>query len=450
VASKLRRELTLWQVVAMAAGGMIAAWMVEIKYWFELSGSGSVWALLTTGVLVIPLALVYSEMSSMLPLAGGENVWVSNAFSWDVGWFLNWALFLLYLFALPNVAYGIVTMIQYYYPLGFEQIKYMSLIMLFAWYVISNFRVGSLGQWQNVLFWSMVLVGVFVGVVFVMSPEWQYSNLTPWFPKGLPGFGAAVGILVFKYIGFDMIPQLSEEANFPRKDQWKAYMWSTLLTFVVYGLAVVANAGIVSLDWIAKVDIVDPRVADLIGQHYLAALLVTVGILGTLTTLTGFWLAAARTLYGAAEQRQLPGFLTKLNKQGQPAYANIVVVAFAVYFAVVAPPEWVEYMYTVYSFVAGLVYMMVSLAFLRLRKTRPEWDRPFKVQHGMIMGGLSFLFTIWVMLASISQISVASLKVLGGYFALGALLYAYAKYMQRVKPDEWRPVVLGPEHIERD
>ena len=34
----LRKELKLSGMIAMAAGGMVAAWMVEIKYWFELSG----------------------------------------------------------------------------------------------------------------------------------------------------------------------------------------------------------------------------------------------------------------------------------------------------------------------------------------------------------------------------------------------------------------------------
>ena len=61
----LRKDLSLSQIIAMAAGGMIAAWMVEMIYWFELSGSGSFWALLATGIFIIPLGLIYSEMSSM-------------------------------------------------------------------------------------------------------------------------------------------------------------------------------------------------------------------------------------------------------------------------------------------------------------------------------------------------------------------------------------------------
>lgn len=98
----------------------------------------------------------------------------------------------------------------------------------------------------------------------------------------------------------------------------------------------------------------------------------------------------------------------------------------------------------------GFVYMMVALAFLRLRKTRPEWERPFKVRNGALVGILAFLFTVWVIVASLSEITLASLAVLGGYFAVGCGLYAYAKYMQRARPEEWKPLVLGPEHVSRE
>lgn len=448
--TQLRKELSLSQVIAMAAGGMIAAWMVEMIYWFELSGSGSFWALLVTGIFIIPLGLIYSEMSSMLPFAGGENIWISNAFSWDIGWYFNWMLFLLYIFAIPNVAYGLVTMSNYFYPMSFFQIKAISLVILLIWFGTSFIKVKVIGRAQNIMFWTMVIVSAFVSINFIMSSEWSYSTLTPWFPHGISGFGAAVGILVFKYIGFDLIPQLSEEANFPRKSHWKAYMGAALLTFIVYGLAIISNGGIVSLDWIAATDIIDPRVADLIGQHYLALLIVVVGILGTVTTLSGFWLAAARTLFGASRQRQLPKAISKLNNSGQPKYANIIVAVFAIYFAVFAPEAWIQYMYTVYAFVAGVVYLFVTLSFLIIRKKHPEWDRPFKVKGALIIGGLSIVFCVWILYATFSEITLTSLGVLGGYILVGVILHLYARYMRKKNPEEWKPYILTPKDIDEE
>lgn len=74
--NKFKKELGLFQVIAMAAGGMIAAWMVEIKLWFELSGVGSSVALITCAILVLSLCLIYAELTGMLPYAGGANIWI--------------------------------------------------------------------------------------------------------------------------------------------------------------------------------------------------------------------------------------------------------------------------------------------------------------------------------------------------------------------------------------
>jgi len=433
----------------MAAGGMIAAWMVEIIYWFQLSGSGSLWALMVTGIMVIPLGLVYSEMSSMLPFAGGENVWISNAFNWNIGWFFNWTLYLLYILAMPTVAFGIVTMAGYFYPeLSFQTTKFIALAILLLWFVFSNFRIKILANIQSVMFWIMIASSLFVSINFMLSAEWSFSHLQPWFPHGFSGFSAAVGILVFKFIGFDMIPQLSEEANFPRKDQWKAYLGAIGITLVIYAFAIIGNGGIVSTEWILKTDIVDPRVADLIGKHYLAIIIVIIGFLGTVTTLSGFWLSAARNLFGAAKQNQLPHMFKKLNKSGQPFIGNIFVGIFAIYFTVLAPDAWIEYIYTVYAFAAGLVYMMVALSFLILRKKHPEWERPFKLKFGVFFGILALLFTLWIIIASFSEIALSSLFILGGYFVIGILLLIYAKYKQKTDPVTWKQIILTPADIE--
>lgn len=229
------------QVIAMAAGGMIAAWMVEIKYWFELSGPGSFWALAVCALFVLPLCLVYSEMTSMLPFAGGENVWISNAFNWDIGFFSGWALILLYVMAMPTVSYGIATMSGYIYPLEFNQVKVIAAIILVLWYILTNFEIKWLARIQSVMFWSTLCVSVFASITFITSDSWSYANLSgspSWFPNGFTGFSAAVGLLIMKFVGFDLIPQLAEEANFPTKKLWKTFIISLGLTLLVYGLAV--------------------------------------------------------------------------------------------------------------------------------------------------------------------------------------------------------------------
>ncbi|MBU5294589.1 APC family permease [Anaerosalibacter bizertensis] len=446
--NKLHRELSLKHLIALAAGGMIGGWMVEIKYWFELSGAGSFWALLTTAVLVFPLCLVYSELSSMLPFAGGVNTWISNAFNWDLGWYSAWFVLLLYVLAMPTVTYGIATMAGYLFPITFAQVKIIALIVTLTWLVITNLRVGILAKVQSVMFWIMVIVSAFASINFILDSEWSYQTLTPWFPKGFSGYGAAVGLLIMKFIGFDLIPQLCEETNFPHKDIWKAFAGSLVITVLIYGLAVFGIGGIVTNEWIANTDVVDPRVADLIGKHWLAYGIVISGLFACLTTISGFWLSASRTLYGAAKQRQISGSLTAINKYGQPWKANIVVGIFALYFTVFAPEDWLNYIYTIYGLTAGIVYLMVSLSFIKLRKTKPDWERPYKAPGGIILGVLALIYTLWIIYISLKEITETSLIILLGYLGVGICLHLYAKHKQKVDPENWAPKITTIDDID--
>lgn len=446
----LKKELSMFGIIAMAAGGMIAAWMVEVKYWFELSGPGSFFALLMCAVFVLPLCFVYSELTSTLPFAGGENVWISNAFNWDIGWFANWALMLMYVMAMPTVSYGIASMTTYIYPLSFGQVKILAALILVAWYFLTNCEIKWLARIQNILFWSTLVVSLFASITFMMSSSWSYETLSSspsWFPNGFSGFSAAVGLLIMKFVGFDMIPQLIEEANFPKEKIWIAFLGSLGLTLLIYGFAVIGVGGIVTTEWISQTDVVDPRVADIINMHWLGNLVVIMGIGTCITTLSGFWLSASRALYSAARQRQVHRFFTAINSSGQPWKANIAVGVFSLYFTVFAPEAWINYIYSIYGIIAGLIYLMVSLSFLILRVKHPEWDRPIRIRAGMAQGILSVAFTLWVVYSSAMAMTLASWGVLGIYFAIGGVYWFYAKYMQKVQPEVWRPMILSKEHI---
>ena len=444
----LRKELKLSGMIAMAAGGMIAAWMVEIKYWFELSGPGAVFSLITCAVLILPLCFIYSEMTSMMPYAGGQNIWITNAFGWNTGFASCWLIMLLYVMAMPTVAYGIASMLGYIFPVTALQVKIIAAVILVLWFFLTNRELKVLARLQNTLFWSTLVVSVIASTIFIVSGKWHYSNITPWFSNGAAGYTAAIGLLIMKFVGFDLIPQLSEEAKFPKKDLWKAFVGSLGCTVLIYGLAVVAVGGIVSNQWVAETDIVDPRVADILGMHWLGLVIVIMGSLTCITTLSSFWLSASRILYGAAKQHQMSPKFGKLNKQGQPQFANIIVGILSIYFTVFAPEAWINYIYTIYGVAAGAVYMMVTLSFLRIRKLHPEWPRPYKVKAGTLMGIIGIAFCLWVLYSSISAMDVGAWIVLALYGGLGVILWAYAKYHQKIDPIGWAPVELSPDTVD--
>ncbi len=441
----LRKELKLSNMITMAAGGMIAAWMVEIKLWFELSGPGSAFALLTLAVLILPLCFIYAEMTSMMPYAGGQNIWVSNALGKNMGFAAFWMIMLLYIMAMPTVAYGIASMMGYIFPITTFQVKILAAIIILLWFFLTNRELKVLAKLQSILFWSTLIVSICADIYFMLSGKWHLSTITPVFTHGVSGWAAAVGLLVMKFVGFDLIPQLSEESNFPKKDLWKAFIGSIGCTVLIYGLAVIAVGGVVSSEWISQTDIVDPRVADICGQHWLGLLIVIMGTGTCITTLSSFWLSASRILFGAAKQHQVTQRFSKLNKYGQPQFANLIVGILSIFFTVLAPDAWINYIYTIYGVAAGAVYLLVTVSFLRTRKLHPEWKRPFKLKFGTFFGIWSVCFCIWVLYVSIAAMDIGAWIVMGVYIMLGLLFWGYMKHMQKVDVEGWNPVTISPD-----
>lgn len=446
-ANGLRKELKLSNMISMAAGGMIAAWMVEIKLWFELSGPGSAFALLTLAVLILPLCFIYAEMTSMMPYAGGQNIWVSNALGKNSGFAAFWMIMLLYIMAMPTVAYGIASMMGYIFPITSLQVKVIAAVIIVLWYFLTNREIKVLARLQSILFWSTLCISVGADIYFLLSGKWSLDTLTPMFTNGVSGWAAAVGLLVMKFVGFDLIPQLSEESNFPKRDLWKAFLGAIGCTVLVYGLAVIAVGGVVSSEWVAETDIVDPRVADICGQHWLGLVIVIMGSATCITTLSSFWLSASRILYGAAKQHQVSLKFTELNRFGQPQFANFVVGILSIFFTVFAPEAWINYIYTIYGVAAGAVYLLVTLSFMQTRRLHPEWERPFRIRGGTFFGIWSICFCGWVLFVSIRAMDTGAWIVMAIYAAIGVLFWAYMRWMQKKDPEHWRPVVISPDTV---
>ncbi len=446
----LRKEIKLGGMIAMAAGGMVAAWMVEIKYWFEIGGVGSFLSLLACAIMVLPLCFIYSELTSMMPYAGGQNIWISNALGWSVGFAGCWAILLLYVMAMPTVSYGIASMIGYLFPITNTQLKILSISILVIWYFLTNSELKILTKLQNVLFWSTLIVAVIADLIFIFSGQWKFENIQPIFRFGVGGFTAGIALLIMKFVGFDLIPQLSEEANFPKKDLWKAFVGSIGCTVLIYGLAIIAVGGVVGNEWIDQADIIDPRVADILGLHWLGLIIVVMGALTCITTLSSFWLSASRILYGAAKQRQMTPMFVKLNKHGQPAFANLIVGVLSIYFTAFAPEAWVSYIYTIYGVVAGIVYLLVCLSFIILRKKHPEWDRPYILSGGTFWGYYGIVFCIWVIIQNALAMNSGAIIVLIIYAILGFGFWMYAKFKQSKDVENWSPIVISPDTVGRE
>ena len=82
------------------------------------------------------------------------------------------------------------------------------------------------------------------------------------------------------------------------------------------------------------------------------------------------------------------------------------------------------------SFAVVLVYFIVSLSFLKLRKKDPGRDRPYKVAHGRAVGVIACILTLCLIALCIpgmpSGFTLPELIILGIWVIFGAVLSRFA------------------------
>jgi APA family basic amino acid/polyamine antiporter len=249
-----------------------------------------------------------------------------------------------------------------------------------------------------------------------------------------------------KFVGFDMIPALAEETNFPRQKLFIAFLGALGLTVLIYGMAIIGVGGIFHREYIMNLDIVDPRVADAIGLHWLGVVIVVMGAGTCLTTLSSFWLSGSRTLYGAANQGQFHHVFSILNKNGQPRNANIAIGICSLYFTVFAPDAWINYIYSIYGFAAGVVYFLVTISFWKLRRAKPDWKRPYRVRAPFLIFLISLIFTIYVIYTSLREMTIGSWYTVFIYLIAGGAIWYGTLERQKKNPAEWPRIILNPDN----
>lgn len=453
----LKRELSFLNMISIASGAVIGGWLAEAPYWFSVTGAGGALVFPVLAVLLIPVGLAFAELSAMLPFASAVNVWTTNALGHRAGWFSQWMMYLVQVVEPPLMAFIFITVINHFTPVELTQSQQtiIAIIIVFIWYVISNFKIQITGTLSTLFFFSMVIISIVVAITFFTSGHWSMDNINVavdgyrggLFPKGFGGIFIAMAVFSLKYIGFEMTPTMIEETKFPAKKMWIVILSALFIPALLYMFVVFAIGGMAPWNEIAGMAMPEPELVAKLGLPGIIGILAIIaGCLHALTTLMGFWTSSARVIYGSAQLNQLPRSFMKLNRYGQPWVANLIVLGFSIFFCIFSGENWVQYIYAISCTAAGLVYLISCIDVMILRKKFPDWERPYKAPGGNLFMIIGCLISIWIIIGSVLELDAGGYISLAIYFAVGALLALYMTYYHKRHPDE-QPRTLTPADI---
>lgn len=451
--SKLKRNLTFTQMIALSSGAVIGGWLAEAPYWFSVTGAGSAIIFPILAVLLIPVGLAFAELTAMLPFASSVDIWTTNAFGHKAGWAAQWLMFLIQVVEPPMMAFIFITAINFFIPIPSNMVVWVAIGIVFLWYILSNFDISLTGSLANIFFFTMVVISLVVSFTLFTSGHWSFSNISNhggMFPKGFNGIFVAFAVFSLKFIGFEMTPTMIEETNFPVSKIWKIILSALFVPAVLYFIVVMAIGGLAPWQEIANMSMPEPELITRFGLPGIIGMAAIIaGILHAFTTLMGFWTSSARVLYGAAQLNQLPKAFMRLNKHGQPAFSNFVVLLFSVFFCLFTGDNWVQYIYAVSCIAAGLVYFICCLDALVLRKKHPEWNRPYKAPGGSWLFILGMIIAVWIIIGSCLELAIGGYVSLIIYGLIGLMLYLLMEYYRKKQPKNNQLITLTPDDIEK-
>ncbi|WP_349826902.1 APC family permease [Brevibacterium litoralis] len=398
------KVLGSFETLLFGFGAMIGfGWITSTGGWLDDAGlAGAVIAFGIGGVIMVLVGLVYSELVSAMPLAGGEHNYLIRAMGPKASVFGSWAIaggyisvVLFEAVAAPRtfgyMIPGLTEAVPMYTVAGYEVGLIWALIgsaiaAIITWVNIRGVKVASLVQTFVVLFIVFVMllfvIGIFVGG--------ETANAEPFFGAGatpVAGIVAVIAVVPFFFVGFDVIPQSAEELRIPARRIGIVLLWSVVAAVAFYMIIIVAvGLGMSPADRAASEESLGLVTADALGTMFGGAFWTNVvlagGAAGIITSWIAFMAGSSRLLWAMGNSGMIPAWFSRMH----PRYKTPVnALLFIGVLAVIAPFGGVAVL--VWAVDAGspmitITYFLVAIAFLVLRRKETDMDRPFTAGRG--------------------------------------------------------------------
>lgn len=410
--SGLRREVGLFQLVTYGVGNIIGAGIYVLVGGAAGLAGGAVWlAFLIAAGIALFTGLSYSELASMYPKAASEYVYVGKAYGNRMLSFLaEWIMLITEVVAAAAVALGFA---GYFQSLFVFPVPILAAFLLIALTIVVIIGIKESIGLNTVLSLIAVLglvVVIIAGVTKIGSVHVNY--VAP--PFGISGVFGAIILVFFAYIGFDNISNLSEETKNPQKTIPRGLLISLAISTVFYIAVSLAAVNLVPWQQLAGSSApLALAVSKAFGANAYFALTVA-GLVTTLNTTLVLLIVGSRIIYGMASEGALPRFLGRVGRRGTPYVASVAALLVSLAFVSLGNVDSVA---RITSFGSLIVFAMVNISLLHLRRAVPRMKRPFKAPFNVGWISVTALLGVVSCLALLTQFGLESV-LLGLAFPL--------------------------------
>ncbi|MDB5478103.1 MAG: amino acid transporter [Alphaproteobacteria bacterium] len=407
----LKRTLSSVDLILLGVGGIIGAGIFVLTGQAAAlhSGPAILISFILAGIACGLAAYCYSELASMIPVAGSAYTYAYVAFGEVIAWVIGWALILEFSLGAATVAIGWSGYLSSFLEgLGFAIPPYLKtafsvsvdgginlpatlVVLALTWVLSRGIKVSSI--------LNMVIVAVKVTVILVfvaagagyINPE----NYHPFMPFGFNGVVSGAAVIFFAYIGFDIVATLAQETKNPQRDVPIGILGSLGICTVLYLAVAAVLVGVISY---TELNVPAPiaTALDSIQLGILSPIIKIGAIAGLTTAMLGLLLGQNRIFYAMGRDGLLPQWAAKISpRTGTPYITTWVVGIFVALISGLSPIGKVSELVSIGTLFA---FSLVCGGVLILRYTQPNAPRVFKVPFFPLLPILGVLANLYLMI----------------------------------------------------
>ncbi len=411
---KLRKALTTWDLLFLSLGGIIGSgWLFAASGAAVLAGPGSIFAWIIGGLIVLVIALVYSELGAMIPRSGAIVRYAQYSHGSFAGYLFGWAYFLSAVSVPAIEAEAVITYAGTYIrglvaPSGVLSALgiLLAALLMILFFFLNYLGVRIMGKTNTgMTWWKLIIpVGTVIALFLVHFNVSNFFLSTGTVPYGWSSVFASVSLsgIVFSYLGFRQALDYGGEAKTPQRSIPRATVGSVLIGIALYTLLQVVFIG--QINW-AKIGVTVGHwnalsggvvtapfatlasSAGLVALTYLLFADAYVSPSGTLNVYLG---TSQRTLYGLGTMGYFPKSMIKVHEKHRIPVLPLLVSLLIGFIFFVPFPSW----YKLVGFISSstvFTYIVGGTALMTLRKHAADFKRPFKLRGASILSPIAFI-----------------------------------------------------------
>lgn len=412
-ANVLKREIGLWDASLLVIGSMIGSgiFIVGADIVRHTGSAGwfiAVWVI--GGIMTLVAALSYGELSAMYPKAGGQYVYLKEAYNPLVAFVYGWSLFaVIQTGTIAAVGVSFFKFLAYFTPLAGEDVVLLHVgsfhvsaapalsILLIVLLTFINTRGIKTGKRIQAVFTSTKVISlaalILFGFLFWNKPVWDRNWSHAWdlhrlsakglfssythLPESIGALAAALVGAIMSYEAWNNVTFVAGEIRNPKKNIGLSLLIGTVLVMFIYVLLNLMFTAVLPLDQMAssEIDRIGIAASDAIfgtGGTVLIALLIMISTFGCNN---GLIISGARVYYSMAQDGLFFKRAAVLNRSGVPGFALWIQCAMA---SILSLSGRYGDLLDMITFIAVLFYVLTIIGVFILRIKKPDAERPYK------------------------------------------------------------------------